>query len=171
MKHGHSSTKSSCVYRPRQLTLLRDNRSSTLPYLQEMVWWIHLIPHRGESRGIGGYFSMNSIQAVFQVQNLRVQRPKTPAEIFAFFKDLGNAFIPSYIPILQIRYSVPSTSHEWRWQLGGWVLLELGSRVFTRDCNLEYMSELGAEGTEEEKLTAVLKEERTRNLLDNFIQY
>ena len=44
-------------------------------------------------------------------------RPKTAEEIFAFVQAAGDAFVPSYIPILERRYKTPSTEHVRRWQL------------------------------------------------------
>ena len=60
------------------------------------------IPRRRESLGIGGVFfdDLNSAWGPhlrLLSSESEVQRPKTPAEIFAFFKDLGNAFIPFYM--------------------------------------------------------------------------
>ena len=38
-------------------------------------------------------------------------------EIFASVKAAGDAFVPSYVPILERRCRTPSTEHERRWQL------------------------------------------------------
>jgi len=141
------------------------------------------IPHRGESRGIGGLF----FDDLNEGPHLRlpspaseVKRPVTPEEIFAFVRELGNAFVPSYLPILQLRHSTPSTPHQRRWQLirrGRYVefnlvydrgtkfgLMTPGARIesilmsLPETARWEYMSELGTdEGTEEEKLMRVLK--------------
>jgi coproporphyrinogen III oxidase len=171
--HFHSTLKTACDKHGPQL----------YPTFKKWCDEYFFIPHRGESRGIGGLFfdDLNSGPHLrLPSSESDVQRPKTPAEIFAFFRDLGNAFIPSYIPILQIRYSMPSTSHERRWQLvrrGRYVEFNLvydrgtkfglntpGARIesilmsLPETARWEYMSELGAEGTEEGKLVAVLKE-------------
>lgn len=61
------------------------------------------IKHRNESRGIGGIF--------FDDLN-----DKSPDEIFEFVKAAGNAFIPSYLPILQRRADSPYTQDEKDWQ-------------------------------------------------------
>ncbi|KAF5316690.1 hypothetical protein D9619_006501 [Psilocybe cf. subviscida] len=143
------------------------------------------IPHRGESRGIGGLF----FDDLNEGPHLRmpspaseVKRPVTPEEIFAFAKELGNAFVPSYLPILEIRHSMPYTPHERRWQLvrrGRYVefnlvydrgtkfgLMTPGARIesilmsLPETARWEYMSELGAEGTEEGKLMEVLRKPR-----------
>ena len=140
------------------------------------------IPHRKESRGIGGLFfdDLNSGPHLrFPSSEPEVGRPKTPAEIFELFKELGNAFLPSYMPILEIRKSLPYTPQQRRWQLirrGRYVEFNLvydrgtkfglntpGARIESILMSLpeaarwEYMSELGEEGTEEGKLVAVLK--------------
>ncbi|KAF8969667.1 Coproporphyrinogen III oxidase [Flammula alnicola] len=96
-----------------------------------------------------------------------VKRPVTPDEIFAFIKELGNSFVPSYIPILKLRYSISYTPHERRWQLlsrGRYVefnpvlardtkfgLMAPGARIESTLMSLletarwEYTSELGGE--------------------------
>ena len=169
--HFHSTLKNAC-----------DKHGSEIyPTFKKWCDEYFFIPHRGESRGIGGLFfdDLNSGPHLrLPSSESEAQRPKTPPEIFALFKDLGNAFIPSYIPILQIRYSMPFTSHERRWQLvrrGRYVEFNLvydrgtkfglntpGARIesilmsLPETARWEYMSELGAEGTEEGKLVAVL---------------
>ena len=170
--HFHSTLKSVC-----------DKRGSQLyPTFKKWCDEYFFIPHRGESRGIGGLFfdDLNSGPHLrFPNSEPEIQRPKSPPENFAFFKDLGDAFIPSYIPILQIRYSMPFTPHHRRWQLvrrGRYVEFNLvydrgtkfglntpGARIesilmsLPETARWEYMSELGGEGTEEGKLVAVLK--------------
>ena len=170
--HFHSTLKTACDKHGPQL----------YPTFKKWCDEYFFIPHRGESRGIGGLFfdDLNSGPHLrFPNSESEVRRPKTAADIFAFFKDLGNAFIPSYIPILQTRYSMPSTSHERRWQLirrGRYVEFNLvydrgtkfglntpGARIesilmsLPETARWEYMCELGEEGTEEGKLMAVLK--------------
>jgi coproporphyrinogen III oxidase len=61
------------------------------------------IPHRGETRGVGGLF----------FDNLH-DRPK--AEIFAFVKDCAQAFLPSYMPVIERRLGMPYTEAHKRWQ-------------------------------------------------------
>ncbi|CAO3687061.1 hypothetical protein G6F70_005698 [Rhizopus microsporus] len=59
--------------------------------------------HRGEARGIGGVFfdDFNS---------------KPAEEIFAFVKELGYRFLPSYVPILEKRKDMPFDDEMVRWQ-------------------------------------------------------
>ncbi|KAF8159903.1 Coproporphyrinogen III oxidase [Crassisporium funariophilum] len=173
--HFHSTLKNAC-----------DKHGSQLyPTFKKWCDEYFFIPHRGESRGIGGLF----FDDLNEGPHLRlpspaseVKRPVTPSEIFAFVKEMGNAFVPSFLPILQIRHSMPSTPQERRWQLirrGRYVefnlvydrgtkfgLMTPGARIesilmsLPETARWEYMSELGEEGTEEGKLIAVLKAPR-----------
>jgi coproporphyrinogen III oxidase len=61
------------------------------------------IPHRGEHRGIGGIFfdRLNDQEQEFY---------------FAFVTDCAEAFIPSYIPIVEKRKMLPFTGQQKRWQ-------------------------------------------------------
>ncbi|KAL2041629.1 hypothetical protein N7G274_005413 [Stereocaulon virgatum] len=63
------------------------------------------IPHRGESRGIGGIF----------FDDLDVEE-KDQEELFSFTKDCLTAFLPSYLPIIQKRKDMPFTEREKEWQ-------------------------------------------------------
>ncbi|KAF9525121.1 coproporphyrinogen III oxidase [Crepidotus variabilis] len=141
------------------------------------------IPHRGETRGVGGIFfdDLNDGQHVrLPGSDLDPQstRPKTPQEIFAFVTSLGDAFVPSYLPVLEKRHSIPYTPHQRRWQLlrrGRYVefnlvydrgtkfgLMTPGARIesilmsLPETARWEYMSEMD-EGEEEKKLLEVLK--------------
>lgn len=64
--------------------------------------YFHL-PHRDEARGVGGIF----------FDDLR-DRPA--GELFAFTSDCANAFLDSYLPILDRRGDVPWGDRERRWQ-------------------------------------------------------
>ncbi|OJA20621.1 hypothetical protein AZE42_10652, partial [Rhizopogon vesiculosus] len=46
-----------------------------------------------------------------------IERPRSQEDIFGFIKALGNSFIPSYMPILERRMSMPSTNQQRRWHL------------------------------------------------------
>ena len=159
--HFHSTLKNTCDKHGPQL----------YPTFKKWCDEYFFIPHRGETRGIGGLIFDDLNSGHHPRLPTEVQRPKSPAEIFVFFKDLGNAFMPSYIPILEIHHSIPSTSHQHRWQLirrGRYVEFNL---VYDRGTNFglntpavrvesilmslpeiarwEYMCELGGDGTEE----------------------
>ncbi|KAJ6605645.1 Coproporphyrinogen oxidase [Mycena sp. CBHHK59/15] len=137
------------------------------------------IPHRAESRGVGGIFFDDLNQGTHLRLDDSEKRPRTPADIFAFVQALGNSFLPSYMPILSRRHGMPYTPLQRRWQLirrGRYVefnlvvdrgtkfgLMTPGARIESILMSLpevarwEYMTELGAEGTEEGKLMVVLK--------------
>lgn len=142
------------------------------------------IPHRGESRGIGGiFFDDLTNEPHKRIPNNDQSRPRTPDEIFAFIRAAGNAFVPSYLPILERRAHMPFTEQERRWQLlrrGRYVEFNLvydrgtkfglqtpGARIesilmsLPETARWEYMSDLGSdESTEEGKLLKVLKTPR-----------
>ncbi|KAG6918166.1 hypothetical protein DXG01_016151 [Tephrocybe rancida] len=176
--HFHSTLKKACDKHGWEL----------YPNFKKWCDEYFYIPHRNETRGIGGIFfddlnegpharlpSRNSTDTA--------PRPTSPAEIFSFIQDLGNAFVPSYLPILQTRSALPFTPSERRWQLlrrGRYVefnlvydrgtkfgLMTPGARIesilmsLPETARWEYMSELGGEeGTEEAKLLAVLNTPR-----------
>ncbi|KAG6900620.1 hypothetical protein C0993_007293 [Termitomyces sp. T159_Od127] len=172
--HFHKTIKNACDKHGPQL----------YPEFKKWCDQYFYIPHRNESRGIGGIFfddlnggphvRLNSPNAPDATR-----RPTSPAEIFSLIQDLGNAFIPSYLPILETRSSLPSTPSERRWQLlrrGRYVEFNLvydrgtkfgfttpGARIesvlmsLPETARWEYMSEMGEEGTEEAKLVRVLK--------------
>lgn len=60
--------------------------------------------HRGEGRGIGGIFFDDLAD-------------RSPEEVFAFVQDGFQAFINSYIPILNKRKDMPFTEDQKNWQL------------------------------------------------------
>ncbi|KAG6835434.1 hypothetical protein H0H93_001497 [Arthromyces matolae] len=176
--HFHSTLKKAC-----------DKHGSQLyPTFKKWCDEYFYLPHRGETRGVGGIFfddlnegpharlnSPNSPDAA-------ASRPTSPAEIFSFIQDLGNAFVPSYLPILKSRSSISSTPAERRWQLlrrGRYVefnlvydrgtkfgLMTPGARIesilmsLPETARWEYMSEMGEEGTREGTLVEVLKNPR-----------
>ncbi|KAF9511990.1 hypothetical protein BS47DRAFT_1346149 [Hydnum rufescens UP504] len=152
------------------------------------------IPHREETRGIGGIFfddfsypphkrlppPPSSSSSGSSSQGGSPQRPHSADEIFAFIRSCGDAFIPSYIPILARRKDVPYTDHMRRWQLlrrGRYVEFNLiydrgtkfglktpGPRIesilmsLPETARWEYRSDMGEEeGSEEKKLLDILK--------------
>ncbi|CAG7850155.1 Oxygen-dependent coproporphyrinogen-III oxidase, mitochondrial Short=COX; Short=Coprogen oxidase; Short=Coproporphyrinogenase; Flags: Precursor [Serendipita indica DSM 11827] len=140
------------------------------------------LPHRKESRGIGGIF----YDDLCNEPHHRMpdagpgERPSTPEEIFTLMKSCGESFLPSYIPILKRRIHMPFTEEERRWQLlrrGRYVEFNLiidrgtkfglqtpGVRIesvlmsLPETARWEYMTELGEEeGTREAELLKVLR--------------
>ncbi|KAJ7095785.1 coproporphyrinogen III oxidase [Mycena belliarum] len=167
--HFHSTLKTAC-----------DAHGTVLfPAFKKWCDEYFYIPHRAECRGVGGIF----FDDLNEGPHLRLadaeKRPRTPDEIFALMKTLGNAFVPSYLPILSRRHAMPYTPLQRRWQLirrGRYVefnlvvdrgtkfgLMTPGARIesilmsLPETARWEYMTELGAEGTEEGKLMQVLK--------------
>lgn len=65
------------------------------------------LPHRGETRGVGGVF--------FDYLGARGEYPAE--DIFAFVQDLGRAFVPAYLPIAQRRQTATYGETERTWQL------------------------------------------------------
>jgi len=148
------------------------------------------IPHRGESRGLGGIFFDDLCDAPHkklagegETGEADARRPRTPDEILTFIKSMGDAFVPSYLPILEKRANTPSTEHERRWQLlrrGRYVEFNLvydrgtkfglatpGARIESILMSLpevarwEYMSDMGSdEESREGQLLKILKHPR-----------
>ncbi|KAF7314472.1 Coproporphyrinogen oxidase [Mycena kentingensis (nom. inval.)] len=138
------------------------------------------IPHRGEARGVGGiFFDDLSDQTHARLPgDADLTRPRSPEELFTFVSALGDSFLPSYLPILTKRISMPYTPLERRWQLirrGRYVEFNLvvdrgtkfgltspGARIesilmtLPETVRWEYMTDMGGEGTEEGKLMALV---------------
>ncbi|KAF2206973.1 hypothetical protein CERZMDRAFT_71863 [Cercospora zeae-maydis SCOH1-5] len=63
------------------------------------------VKHRGESRGVGGIFFDDLDET-----------EKDQESLFAFCQTCLNAFLPSYLPIIQKRKDMPYTEKERQWQ-------------------------------------------------------
>jgi coproporphyrinogen III oxidase len=61
--------------------------------------------HRGETRGVGGIF-FDDLDDTEKDQN----------QLFEFIKDCADAFLPSYLPIIERRKDLPYTEAEKQWQ-------------------------------------------------------
>jgi len=169
-QHFHQTLKSAA-----------DQHASTLyPVFKKWCDEYFYIPHRGETRGVGGIFFDDLSEGPHSRFDKNQERPKTPDELFAFVVSMGDAFVPSYLPILTKRAKKSYTPEERRWQLlrrGRYVEFNLvydrgtkfglatpGARIESILMSLpevarwEYMSEVGTlEDSEENKLLAVLK--------------
>lgn len=91
--HFHSTLKTAC-----------DAHDPT--YYSRFKKWCDeyfFIPHRGETRGIGGIF--------FDDLNDRPQD-----DVFAFVQSCGDAFLPAYIPIAERRRELPYGEAQKQWQ-------------------------------------------------------
>jgi coproporphyrinogen III oxidase len=147
------------------------------------------ISHRKESRGIGGIFYDDLCSEIHPAlpgdKELPTPkaRPRSAEELFAFMKSCGDAFLPSYLPVLKRRAWEPFDDHHRRWQLirrGRYVEFNLiqdrgtkfglatpGARIesilmsLPETARWEYQSTMGSEeGSEEAKLLEVLKNAR-----------
>ena len=126
------------------------------------------IPHRGESRGVGGIFFDDLDEETSDQESL-----------FSFVQDCLGAFLPSYLPLLERRKDMPYRDAEKAWQQlrrGRYVEFNLvhdrgtsfglntpGARVESILMSLpltarwQYMHEPEI-GSREDKLLSVLKE-------------
>ncbi|KAI0299603.1 coproporphyrinogen III oxidase [Russula brevipes] len=174
-RHFHATLKGACDA----------HGGAIYPALKAWCDEYFFIPHRGEARGIGGLFFDDLCDG--QHKRLpdagRADRPWAREDIFAFVRTAGDAFLPSYLPILKLRADVPSTDAQRRWQLlrrGRYVEFNLvcdrgtkfglntpGARIESILMSLpevarwEYRSEVGAEADSEEgKLLEVLRNPR-----------
>jgi len=173
--HFHSTIKKAC-----------DTHSVHLyPALKAWCDEYFFIPHRKETRGVGGIFFDDlspSPHKRFSEEG-NSTKPKTAEEIFAFVKSCGDSMVESYVPILERRKSTPWNEKQRRWQLlrrGRYVEFNLvydrgtkfglqtpGARIESILMSLpevarwEYMSDMGEdEGSEEGKLLAILRKPR-----------
>jgi len=76
------------------------------------------IPHRKETRGVGGIFfddltTSSTIHAPTEASGV----PPTQGEIFEYVKSMSGAFLPAYIPIVERTKDQSWTEEERRWQL------------------------------------------------------
>ena len=163
--------------------------SSLYPTFKKWCDEYFYIPHRKETRGIGGIFfddfsslPHRRLPSPPSLDSSAVDnhRPHTAEDIFAFIRSCGDAFIPSYIPILARRKDAPYTEHMRRWQLlrrGRYVEFNLvydrgtkfglqtpGARIesilmsLPETARWEYLSDMGEEeGSGEKKLLDILK--------------
>lgn len=180
VRHFHGTLKAACDAHGKAL----------FPAFKKWCDEYFYIPHRGESRGVGGIFfddltdgphkRLGAADAAAGVTADTKVRPSTPDDIFDFVKACGDAFVPSFVPILEKRKDTPSDEHHRRWQLirrGRYVefnlvydrgtkfgLMTPGARIesilmsLPETARWEYMSDMGTEeGTEEYKLLEILK--------------
>ncbi|KAL5482345.1 HEM13 [Sanghuangporus weigelae] len=169
--HFHRTLKTACAA----------HGSALFPAFKKWCDEYFFIAHRGEARGIGGIFFDDFSDAPHpRLSGGGDARPTTLEGVFAFAKACGDAFNPSYIPILSRRHALPFTPAMRRWQLvrrGRYVefnlvydrgtkfgLMTPGARIesilmsLPETARWEYMSELGTQAdTEEAKLVSVLK--------------
>ncbi|KAL5501879.1 HEM13 [Sanghuangporus vaninii] len=175
--HFHRTLKTAC-----------DAHGSALfPAFKKWCDEYFFIAHRGEARGVGGIFFDDlsdaphpRLSALGSSGEVESARPTTLEGVFAFVKACGDAFNPSYVPVLSRRHALPYTPAMRHWQLvrrGRYVefnlvydrgtkfgLMTPGARIesilmsLPETARWEYMSELGTQAeTEEARLVSVLK--------------
>ncbi|MFL5728524.1 MAG: oxygen-dependent coproporphyrinogen oxidase [Cytophagaceae bacterium] len=64
------------------------------------------IDHRNETRGIGGIF----------FDRLSAGHEKSMEQIFEFVKEVGNTFLPTYLPLMQKNSDRPYSPEQKQWQ-------------------------------------------------------
>ena len=91
-RHFHQTLKQAC-----------DNHGSELyPTFKEECDTYFYNDHRGEARGVGGLF----------FDYLREDEERSVDDWFAFTKETGEAFLPSYVPIVERRLNEPYGDEE-----------------------------------------------------------
>lgn len=74
------------------------------------------IPHRRESRGVGGIF-FDDLDEEFLRSSSSSSSPKSPQDtLFSFVSDSLASFLPSYVPIIERRKDMAFTQAEKDWQ-------------------------------------------------------
>jgi coproporphyrinogen III oxidase len=115
--HFHKTLKGAC---DKHGTLLH-------PSLKKWCDEYFYLPHRSESRGIGGIFFDDLSEEVHaRMPNSTRQNPQEKQtderpwgqeEIFRFLRSCAESFLPSYLPILKKRMDMEYGEHQRRWQL------------------------------------------------------
>jgi coproporphyrinogen III oxidase len=118
--HFHQTIKSAC-----------DKHHSE--YYQVFKRWCDeyfYLKHRGETRGIGGIFfdyqhgegelyrgPQPDDEAAIYSNKLGAPEPRSWEELFTFVQDCGNAFLPSYVPIVERRHKTEYGDRQRNFQL------------------------------------------------------
>ena len=94
-KHFHQTLKTACD----------PHGTPIYPVLKKWCDEYFYIPHRKECRGVGGIFFDDLSTAYHKRLDTYDggDRPKTAEDIFSFVRSCGDAFLPSYLPILKLR--------------------------------------------------------------------
>lgn len=104
----HYVVESDAQWFHQQLKATCDRHNTT--YYPQFKSWADdyfYIPHRQETRGIGGIF----------FDYLKPSADISKAELFAFVQDIGNAFAPIYTHFMARNSNLPFTETEKNWQL------------------------------------------------------
>jgi coproporphyrinogen III oxidase len=103
-KHFHQTIKDAC------------DHHDTAYYPKFKAWCdkYFYIPHRGESRGVGGIFFDDLDADFLRSSSSSSQNPQET--LFSFVSDALASFLPSYVPILERRKDMPFTPEQKQWQ-------------------------------------------------------
>jgi coproporphyrinogen III oxidase len=96
-EHFHRTLKAAC-----------DKHAPIGDYARFKKWCdeYFFLPHRGETRGVGGIFFDYLDGSDSELEN-----------VFAFVRDVGRSFLAAYLPIVQRRRGLPYGDAERHWQL------------------------------------------------------
>ncbi|HEY1557584.1 MAG TPA: oxygen-dependent coproporphyrinogen oxidase [Kofleriaceae bacterium] len=96
------------VHFHRTLAEACDRHAAVASYDRFKAWCdeYFFLPHRGETRGIGGVFF-----------DYLGNKGEPIDEVFAFVQELGRAFLPAYLPIARRRMGEPYGELERAWHL------------------------------------------------------
>lgn len=103
-KHFHQTIKNACD----------KHNIAYYPKFKEWCDKYFYIPHRRETRGVGGIF-FDDLDAEF-LKNSSSSSQNPQEELFFFVTDALSSFLPSYIPILERRKDMPFTPAQKQWQ-------------------------------------------------------
>jgi coproporphyrinogen III oxidase len=102
-KHFHSTLQEAC----------NQHHPSYFPTFKKWCDKYFYIPHRKETRGVGGIFFDDLSPSSSIHQDTQPDQEK----IFSFVKTISSAFIPAYVPVLAKHKDDRFTEEERRWQL------------------------------------------------------
>jgi coproporphyrinogen III oxidase len=97
------------VHFHRTLALACDLHRPVGDYARFKKWCdeYFFLPHRGETRGVGGVF----------FDNLGAKGEHPIESIFDFVREVGSSFVSAYVPVVQRRMGLPFGETERTWQL------------------------------------------------------
>ncbi|KAJ0295221.1 hypothetical protein COL922a_014129 [Colletotrichum nupharicola] len=103
-QHFHRTIKDAC-----------DRHDATYyPKFKEWCDKYFYIPHRRESRGVGGIFFDDLDAHFLQSSSTSSQNPQET--LFSFVSDCLASFLPAYTPIVERRKDMPFTPAQKEWQ-------------------------------------------------------
>ncbi|KNE67653.1 hypothetical protein AMAG_12388 [Allomyces macrogynus ATCC 38327] len=100
--HFHAQLKAPCD---------RSLGKHAYPALKEWCDEYFYLPHRKETRGVGGIFFDD-----LDTDSPHAPKGATKEQLFAFVRDAGRAFVPAYAPTVARHMRQPYTAAEKRWQ-------------------------------------------------------